>query len=54
MHSNQNEIVQNDNTNIAERSSGIRKISLGTTKNTNSKSTRNDSYSHTKNALLIN
>ena len=51
---NQNEIVQNDNTNIAERSSGIRKISLGTTKNTNSKSTMNDSYSHTKNALLIN
>ena len=54
MHTNQNETVHNDNTNIDERSSGIRKISLGTTKNTNSKSTRNDSYSHANNALLMN
>ena len=54
MYTNQNETVQNDNTNIAERSSGIRTISLGTTKDMNSKSTRNDSYSHTNNALLMN
>ena len=54
MYTNQNEIVQNDNINIAERSSGIRTISLGTTKDTNSKSTRNDSHSHANNALLRN
>ena len=54
MHTNENETIQNDNTNIAERSSGIMTNSLGTTKDTNSKSTRNDSYSHTNNALLMN
>ena len=54
MHSNQNETVQNDNTNIVEKRSGIRRIYLGTTKDTNSKSTRNDSYSHANNALLMN
>ena len=54
MHTNQNETVQNDNKNITKRSSGIRIISIGTTKDTNSKSTRNDSYSHANNALLIN
>ena len=54
MHTNHNETVQNDKTNIAERSSGIRTISLGTTKDTNSKSTRNDSHSHANNALLTN
>ena len=54
MYTNQNETVQNDNTNIAERSSGIRIISLRTTKETNSKSTRNDSHSHANNALLTN
>ena len=48
MHTNNNETVQNDNTNIVEWSSGIRTISLGTTKDTNSKSTRNDSYNHAK------
>ena len=32
MHTNQNETVHNDNTNIDERSSGIRTISVGTTK----------------------
>ena len=54
MHGNQNETVHNDNTNIDERSSGIRTIYLGTTKETNSKSTRNDSHSHANNALLRN
>ena len=54
MHTNQNETVHNDNTNIDERSSGIITISLGTTKETNSKSTRNDSHNHTNNALLRN
>ena len=54
MHTNQNETVHNDNTNIDERSSGIRTISLGTTKETNSNSTRNDSHSHTNNSLLTN
>ena len=54
MYTNQNETVQNDNTNIAKRSRGIRKISLGTTKDTNSKSIRNHSYIHTNNSLLMN
>ena len=54
MYTNQNETVQKDNTNIAERSSRIRTISLGKTKDTNSKSTRNDSYNHANNALLMN
>ena len=54
MYTNQNETVQNDNTNIAERSSGIRTISLGTTKDTISKSGMNDSHSHANNALLTN
>ena len=48
MHTNQNETVQNDNTIIAESSIGIRTISLGTTKDMNSKSMRNDSYNHAK------
>ena len=48
MHTNNNETVQNDNTNIVEWSSGIRTISLGTTMDTNSKSMRNDSYNHVK------
>ena len=51
---NQNEIVHNDNTNIEERSSGIRTIYLGTKNDTNSKYTRNDLYSHANNALLMN
>ena len=54
MQTNQNEIIQNDNPNIDERISGIRQIYLSTTTNTNSKSTRNSSYTHAKNALLIN
>ena len=54
MHTNQNETVQNDNTNITERSSGIRTISLSTTREINSKSNRNDSCSHANNALLTN
>ena len=53
MHTNNNETIKNDNTNIAERSSGIRTISLGTIKDTNSKSTRNDWYSHGNKALLM-
>ena len=48
MHTDKNETIQNDNTNIAERSSGIRTIYLGTTKDMNSKSMRNDSYNHAK------
>ena len=54
MHTNQNKTVQTDNTNIAERSSGIRTISLGTTKDTISKSAMDDSHSHANNALLMN
>ena len=54
MHTNQNETIQNDNKNIPERSNGIRTISLGTTKEMNSKSTRNDSHSHANNTLLTN
>ena len=37
---------------MAERNSGIRTIYLGTTKDTISKSTMNDSHSHANNALL--
>ena len=54
MYKNQPETVQNNNTNTTERSSGIRTIYLGTTKDTNSKSTRNDSHNHANNALLTN
>ena len=54
MHRNKYETIQNDNINISERNSGIRTISLDTTKDTNSKSTRNGSYSHTNKALLMN
>ena len=54
MYKNQPETVQNDNTNTVERSSGIRTISLGTIKDTISKSTMNDSHSHANNALLTN
>ena len=54
MHRNKYETIQNDNTNIAEKSSGTRTIYLGTTKDTNSKSTRNDSYNHANKALLMN
>ena len=50
----QPEIVQHNNTNMAERNSGIRTISLGTTKDTTSKSAMNDSHSHANNALLTN
>ena len=50
----QPEIVQNHNTNMAERNSGIRTISLGTTKDTTSKSAMNDSHSHANNPLLTN
>ena len=54
MYTNQPKTVQNDNTNTAERSSGIRTISLGTTKDTISKYIMNDSHNHTNNALLTN
>ena len=54
MYTDQNETVQNDNSNTAERSSGIPTISLGTTKGTISESNMNDSHSHANNALLTN
>ena len=54
MYTNQNETVQNDNTNTTKRSSGIRTIYLGTTKDMISKYTMNDSHSHANNALLTN
>ena len=54
MYKNQPKTIQNNNTNTTERSSGIRTISLGTTKDTISKSAMNDSHSHGNKALLRN
>ena len=51
---NQPETVQNNNTDTAERNSGIRSIYLGTTKDMTSKSTMNDSHSHANNPFLTN